>query len=150
MSLWDFTRSQHLDIRLWPAIYGCNTWGICTVPSSCWKFSSIATIMRGAAHAVAFSVCTNSVGIFLFAFFLPLLGASISSSLAIGLQVHKRMLSHNAFDHDILWPHIPISFIISEPKVPKESASFDENSLYSFASPLMSMADLLHHFDVWA
>ena len=65
-----------------PAMYGRNATGISTVPSSRWKFSRIATIIRGTAHAVAFSVCANSVGTF-FAF--PFLSAP-SSSFATGLQ----------------------------------------------------------------
>jgi hypothetical protein len=44
-----------------PPRYGCNTSGTTTLPSACWKFSNIATIMRGTAHAVAFSVCTYAV-----------------------------------------------------------------------------------------
>ena len=45
-----------------PPMKGCSTSGTRTVPSSCWKFSRMATISRGTAHAVALSVCTYCVG----------------------------------------------------------------------------------------
>ncbi len=44
-----------------PPRYGRSGTGTTTLPSSCWKFSKMDTIMRGTAHAVALSVCTNSV-----------------------------------------------------------------------------------------
>ena len=59
--------------------------GITTLPSACWKFSKMATIMRGTAQAVAFRVCTNSVGTFFVFCLLPLLAAASASSVAFGL-----------------------------------------------------------------
>lgn len=44
-----------------PPRYGRRGTGTTTLPSSCWKFSKMDTIIRGTAHAVALSVCTNSV-----------------------------------------------------------------------------------------
>lgn len=57
-----------------PPIYGLNTSGTITLPSACWKFSKIATIIRGTAQAVALSVCTNAVAPPLLLFLPPFLG----------------------------------------------------------------------------
>ena len=47
----------------------------------------MATIIRGAAQAVAFSVCTNSVGTFFFAFPFLLSDPLVSSSFEAGLYL---------------------------------------------------------------
>lgn len=39
-----------------PPRYGRSTWGTRTLPSACWWFSRMATIVRGTAHRVPFSV----------------------------------------------------------------------------------------------
>lgn len=68
-------------------MYGLRASGTTTLPSACWKFSKMATIMRGTAHAVALRVCTNSVGTFLAFDLLPLLLVEESVvSAAFGLQ----------------------------------------------------------------
>ena len=76
-----------------PPMNGCRTLGTRTVPSSCWKFSRMATIMRGTAHAVALRVCTNSVATFFcfLGFSEPL---DASSSLGAGLHsaIHSTYL----------------------------------------------------------
>lgn len=70
-----------------PPMKGCRTSGMATLPSSRWKFSRIATTILGTAQAVAFNVCTNSVGTF-FAFFLsaPPVPLLMGSSFTTGLQ----------------------------------------------------------------
>ena len=67
------------EMMLKPPRYGCKTWGTNMLPSSCWKFSKMATIMRGTAHAVPFSVCANLVGVFF---------CGLSVALCTGLQQH--------------------------------------------------------------
>lgn len=50
------------EITWSPPMKGLSGSGINTEPSSCWKFSSRHTIIRGTAQAVALRVCTNWVG----------------------------------------------------------------------------------------
>eukprot|EP00955_Chlamydomonas_euryale_P059966 357555-Chlamydomonas_euryale.AAC.3 len=84
-----------------PPMNGRSTSGTTTLPSACWKFSRMATMSRGTAHAVALRVCTNSVLpppatlVFLPPPFL-LAGASSAASPPGGAG-RKRMLRRRAW-----------------------------------------------------
>jgi hypothetical protein len=68
----DFTfRNPHSEIRNYgvpllvilsaPPMYGRSTSGMTTLPSSCWKFSRMATTVRPTASPEPFRVCTSPV-----------------------------------------------------------------------------------------
>lgn len=71
-----------------PPIKGLNGSGIMTEPSSCWLFSSMHTIIRGTAQAVAFNVWTNCGGARLL---LPFLGFVSAGSEERNLIPRRRL-----------------------------------------------------------
>ena len=72
-----------------------STGGLQPRKHTCWKFSMMATIMRGTAQAVALSVCTNSVlppAPALLPFFFPKVSSIATLSFdAAGLKVTKHV-----------------------------------------------------------
>ena len=82
-----------------PPMYGCRGSGIATVPSSRWKFSRIARIMRGTAHAVAFRVCTKTASTLAGLAGLPF---ACSSAATLGLHRQAEAFRHVAQRGDLL------------------------------------------------